>query len=177
MGHKIYIQDEDRLLIKQMKNGDSSAIEIFVRKYYPDILKYCRRRTSSNEDAMDLTQEVFLRFFSNFSSYTHYGKAKNYLYVIANHICIDSYKKGQDHICFNEDIGIKQKDISIEDRLSLEEEIQKLPGNLKQVIEFYYYQGLKISEISKILQIGIPLVKYRLSQAKRILKKRMEKEK
>lgn len=63
MSHKIYIQDEDRLLIKQMKNGDSSAIEIFVRKYYPDILKYCRRRTSSNEDAMDLTQEVFLRFF------------------------------------------------------------------------------------------------------------------
>ena len=56
--------DEDSLLIQKIKCGDSSAIEDFIRKYYPDILKYCERRTSSKEDAMDLTQEVFMRFFS-----------------------------------------------------------------------------------------------------------------
>ena len=76
MDFNLYKIDEDLHLIKEMKHGDTSAIETFVRKYYSDILKYCRRRTSSNEDAMDLTQEVFLRFFSNFSSYKHYGKAK-----------------------------------------------------------------------------------------------------
>ena len=47
--------DEDSLLIQKIKCGDSSAIEDFIRKYYPDILKYCERHTSSKEDAMDLT--------------------------------------------------------------------------------------------------------------------------
>ena len=176
MDFNLYKIDEDLHLIKEMKNGDASAIEMFVRKYYSDILKYCRRRTSSNEDAMDLTQEVFLRFFSNFSSYKHYGKAKNYLYVIAGHLCVDHYKQAKSFVGLDETMCIELAGVSVEDQISLENAVQELPITLKQVIELYYYQGLKINEISKILQIGVPLVKYRLAQAKKILRNRLEAE-
>lgn len=106
MNSTINKTDEDSLLIKKMKNGDTSAIEVFIRKYYPDILKYCERHTSSKEDAMDLTQEVFMRFFSNFSAYKHYGKAKNYLYVIAGNLCINHYKSRKDNVTFDENLDI-----------------------------------------------------------------------
>ena len=66
--------------------------------------------------------------------------------------------------------------VSVEDQISLENAVQELPITLKQVIELYYYQGLKINEISKILRIGAPLVKYRLAQAKKILRNRLEAE-
>ena len=34
--------DADFLLVKKMRAGDEKAFEIFVKKYYPAILKYCQ---------------------------------------------------------------------------------------------------------------------------------------
>lgn len=173
----IYKFDEDYILLQQIKQGESSAIDTFVRKYYPDILNYCNRRTVNKEDAMDLTQEVFLRFFSTLSIYKHYGKAKNYLYVIANRLCIDNYKTKKDYILFDENIHSKFESMSIEQRISIQTSIQILPPTFKEVVLLYYYQGLTIKEISRILSISIPLVKYRLAQAKKLIKRKMEEEK
>lgn len=34
--------DADFLLVQNMRTGDEKAFEIFVKKYYPAILKYCQ---------------------------------------------------------------------------------------------------------------------------------------
>ena len=57
--------DNDFLLIHRMKNGDDAAIETFVRKHYPVILRYCHLHLSDKSYAEDATQEVFARFFRN----------------------------------------------------------------------------------------------------------------
>ena len=85
--------DNDFLLIHRMKNGDDAAIETFVRKHYPVILRYCHLHLSDKSYAEDATQEVFARFFRTLNQYQHYGKAQNYLYVIAANICRDFYRK------------------------------------------------------------------------------------
>lgn len=85
--------DSDFLLICRMKNGDDDAIEAFVRKYYPVLLRYCHFHIKNQADAEDAVQEVFVRFFSTLSVYQHYGKVQNYLYVIAANLCRDSYRK------------------------------------------------------------------------------------
>ena len=77
---------------------------------------------------------------------------------------------------FDDNIHVKFESISIEERISLRDSIQNLPVSLQMVIELYYYQGLKIKEISKILNISIPLVKYRLSQAKKYIRTTMEEQ-
>lgn len=69
--------DTDLFLIRKMKSGDGSASDQFVRKYYPDILKYCSYHCTNRENAQDLTQETFIRFFEKLSEYHHQGKAKN----------------------------------------------------------------------------------------------------
>ena len=56
--------DSDFLLICRMKNGDDAAIEAFVRKYYPVLLRYCHFHIKNQADAEDAVQEVFVRFFS-----------------------------------------------------------------------------------------------------------------
>ena len=73
----------DFILILQMKQGNDQAFDKFVRKYYTDILAYCRYHCLNQTEAEDLTQETFLRFINNIQFYQHIGKAKNYLYVIA----------------------------------------------------------------------------------------------
>ena len=80
--------DADFLLIHKMKNGDETAMEIFVTKYYPAIRNYCRSHTWTDDDAEDLAQATFERFFHTFTSYHHCGKLANYLYVIAGKMCI-----------------------------------------------------------------------------------------
>ena len=34
--------DIDFLLIRKMKSGDEEAMDTFVRKYYPTVLRYCQ---------------------------------------------------------------------------------------------------------------------------------------
>ena len=81
--------DADFLLLHRMRNGDDQAIEDFVQKYYPMILRYCHIHIRDASYAEDLTQETFARFFRTLSQYQHYGKAANYLYVIAGKLCRD----------------------------------------------------------------------------------------
>ena len=85
--------DADFLLLHRMRHGDDQAIEDFVRKYYPMILRYCQLHIQDLGYAEDLTQETFARFFRTLNQYQHYGKAANYLYVIAGNLCRDHHKK------------------------------------------------------------------------------------
>ena len=64
---------QDLLLIWRMRNGDEGAFDIFVRKYYPRILKYCRYHSATKEQAEDITREVFFKFFSALSGYGYRG--------------------------------------------------------------------------------------------------------
>ena len=85
--------NSDSILIWRMRKGDEKPVDEFVGKYYDRILQYFRLRISDFGQAEDLTQETFEKFFRSFGEYRHYGKAINYLYVIAGNTCKDFYKK------------------------------------------------------------------------------------
>ena len=88
--------DGDLGLILRMRNGSERAAEEFVRKYYGAIGKYCLLHCRNKSDAEDMTQETFARFFRTLPNYQHYGKAVNYLYVIAGNCCRDHCRKHQE---------------------------------------------------------------------------------
>ena len=58
----------------------------------------------------------------------------------------------------------------MEGRMDLEDAIERLPNEMREVILLYYFQGLKLREAAQILGIGLPLVKYRLKKAKELLR-------
>ena len=161
--------DSDFLLIHRMKNGDDTAIETFVRKYYPVILRYCHLHLSDKSYAEDATQEVFARFFRTLNQYQHYGKAQNYLYVIAANICRDFYRNPQEESIE----GLLEEPVSemppLDLRLDVHMALEKLPSELKDVTILFFFQEVKQKEIAKILGIGLPLVKYRIKRAKELL--------
>lgn len=77
----------------------------------------------------------------------------------------------------------RQQESPMEDvinKLTVEWALKQLPDDWKEVIILYYFQELKMTEIAETLQIGLPLVKYRLKQAKiqlgRLLRKEGENE-
>ncbi len=161
--------DTDFFLIKKMRLSDESAIEAFVEKYYFDILKYCKHHCSDTKYAEDLTQETFVHFFESLEKYHHFGKAKNYLYIIAGNLCKDYYKKIAEMPMEKLPESDENQTEHIHNRLLMEWALNKLPQELKEVVILYYFQDLKLREIGNLLQIELPLVKYRIKRAKILL--------
>lgn len=173
--------DLDLLLIQKMKRGDGKAFDLFVHKYYGEIFKYCSYHCHDASYAEDLTQETFLRFFEKLSDYRYIGKTKNYLYTIAGNLCRDYYKKAKESLLeeYPKDIPESFRQSEAEEllnRIAMEAAFDRLPEELREVIFLYYFQELKLAEIADILQIGLPLVKYRIRQAKMRLEKLLREE-
>ena len=168
--------DADFLLLHRMRNGDDHAIEDFVRKYYPMILQYCHIHIRDTGYAEDLTQETFAQFFRTLHQYQHYGKAANYLYVIAGNLCRDHYKKPEaipmEELSEQPVYQMETLDLRLDVHLALEQ----LPSELREVTILYFFQELKQKEIARILGIGLPLVKYRVRRAKELLEQLIGKE-
>ena len=168
--------DTDFLLLHRMRHGDDQAIEDFVRKYYPMILRYCHIHIRDLGYAEDLTQETFAQFFRTLSQYQHYGKAANYLYVIAGNLCRDYHKKPE-AIPMEElpEQPVYQTD-TLDIRLDVHRALKQLQPEMREVTILYFFQELKQKEIARILGIGLPLVKYRIKRAKELLEQLLGKE-
>ena len=161
--------DADFLLLRRMHQGDEGAIEEFVRKYYPLMLRYCRLHLWDAGEAEDVTQETFARFFRTLPQYQHSGKAANYLYVIAGNLCRDSFKKARPLALDDVPQLAREETPALDRKLDVRRALDNLPPELREAAVLYYYQELPQSSIAKILGIGLPLVKYRLKRAKELL--------
>ena len=161
--------DSDLLLIQKMKIGDEQAVDVFVKKYYLKILKYCCLHIHDYGYAEDVAQETFEQFFRTLNQYRHYGKALNYLYVIAANKCKNFYIKKKEVIM--EELP-EQPDYSMNDLaeyMDVHHALNDLPFELREIAILFFFQQLKQKEIAKILGIGLPLVKYRIRKAKELL--------
>lgn len=161
--------DLDFLLVQKMRMGDEKAFEDFVAKYYPKILKYCQIHVRDQGYAEDLTQETFARFFRTFSRYEHSGKAANYLYTIASHACQDYYKRTKEFPCETLPETWDEYVPPPEESLLVDLALETLPQEIRDVAILFFIQGCRQADISKILGISLPLVKYRVRKAKELL--------
>lgn len=160
--------DSDFLLVLRMKRGDLEALDSFVRKYYPLILRYCFAHMPNKSDAEDMAQETFARFFRSFRDYHHQGKALHYLYVIASHVCADFARQQTPSEELSEQMEAECADV--DSVIAVRQAVYSLAEELREVTILYYLQDLSQKEIAKILSIGLPLVKYRLRRAKEQLR-------
>lgn len=161
--------DEDSILLRRMGQGDEDAIESFVRKYYAMILRYCRLHLEDHHEAEDITQETFARFFQTLPQYRHYGKAANYLYVIAGNLCRDNHRKIRPLSLEALPEEPQEQTEALETLLDVRRALALLPPQVREVAVLYYGQALRQHEIARILGISLPLVKYRLRRARELL--------
>lgn len=84
---------KDGDLIRQAQTGDREAFGELYRRYLSRIYGYIRLRVSTAHEAEDLTEVVFLKTFESLARYEDRGTPfAAYLYKIARHTVIDSYR-------------------------------------------------------------------------------------
>lgn len=159
----------DILLIHRMKLGDEHAIEQFIQKYYPVILRYCRLHISDSFYAEDITQDTFERFFRSLDCLQNYGKALNFLYVIAANACKDYYKKKKELLMEELPENVVDETDRLDEKIDIIHAVSQLPEDCREAVILHFFQGMKLKETADILHITLPLVKYRIQKSKKIL--------
>lgn len=166
--------DRDFSLIQKMRAGDEAAAEAFVKKYYPAILRYCCLHICNREDGEDAAQETFERFFRTFEKYRHYGKAGNYLYVIAGNVCKDYFRRKKDVVMAEMPETEGKCMEGLEELMDISRILKSLPEELQETAILYFVQERKQKEIAKITGISLSLVKYRVKRVRELLIKELK---
>ena len=86
------VEYSNRELVRGIKGGDQSALELLVRRWYPRIYGYVFKLTGHEQDAYDLTQDVFIAMMQSIGSYTPWRKFDSWLFTIAHNKCMDYFR-------------------------------------------------------------------------------------
>ena len=76
-------------LIRGIKSGDGDALELLVRRWYPRIFGYVQKTLGNEQDAYDITQEIFLSVVQNIKAIYPWSRFKSWIFTIAHNKCLD----------------------------------------------------------------------------------------
>lgn len=142
----------DDELIEKIRRGDEAAAEELIRRYYPPVFRYCRRRCGSRETAEDLTQETFLRLFKYLPSYRSGGRLKPYLFSIAGRLCLDESRNVP--LCPLEGSQVPSPDGDpfrrVEDRDEIRRLLDALPPEQREAVILRYGERLTYRQIARV---------------------------
>ena len=127
-------------------------MSVDISEQYDKIYKYCYFKTRNVALAEDLTQETFLKYFSQ-KTYIDRGKPLAYLYTIAKNQCIDALKR-QPMDELNEELVEDDRKNNIEVQLSIHQALQLLPTLDQEILLLRYVNELSVGEICKITDLS-----------------------
>lgn len=157
-------------MINQKNRRD--RVESAVETYYEDVYRFCRYYTGNPTDSYDIAQEVFLRYMKYMDS----GGPKNlraYLIMIARNLCCDYFHRQsvqhENTVSFDvlEDIeagGYFRDTRTIADcdsEFYLQELLQSIPQEQREVVILRVHDELKFHEIAKITGCSLSTTKSR----------------
>jgi RNA polymerase sigma-70 factor (ECF subfamily) len=177
-------QDGDEAeLIERARKGDTGAFGILVERYQRRVVGVAMAVVHSQEDALELAQESFVRAFENLDKFESRSSFSTWLYRIAANIAIDFRRRERRHPTMRGE--------------EAETEIQKLPSNVgdsfkqaqrgemsrrikdaldqltpehRAAILLREVEGLSYDEISEVLQCPRGTVMSRLHYARNHLR-------
>jgi RNA polymerase sigma-70 factor (ECF subfamily) len=146
------------------------------------ILKFCQFRVSDREQALDITQEAFMRLWHSLSIGQQIKNGKAYIFTLTRRLIIDWYRKKKS-ISLEEMNELKEMEYEMVDEktihgLDLEPEsrflLQKmdlLPPKHREILELRFIQDLTPLEIGNLLGISANVASVRIYRAVAELKK------
>lgn len=172
----------DEQLVRKYLKRDEEALEELVKRYLPLIFSFVKRYTGNQDNASDITQEVFVKVWKNINSFDQSKFFRTWIFTIAKRTAIDELRK-QKAIPFSvlqkegfEDFIVDESP-SILDQIFLQQQskelalaLNKLPTNYNSVIKLYTNDGLNFREIASKLKEPLNTVKSRYRRGLALLK-------
>jgi RNA polymerase sigma-70 factor (ECF subfamily) len=176
----------DETLIELAQNGDQAAFAAIVERYQSPVYGYLRARLLRSDDAEDLTQEVFLRFYTARSRFDTSHLIRPFLLGIAKNVLREHVRKvkrrkeiGWADICLELEDGDwivpAEEDGEDERRSRLEACISELAQPARHALKWHYAGRLPLSEVAQRLKRTAGAVKLLLFRARQSVKRCLER--
>ena len=181
----------DNELVTRVQQGDKSAFDLLVLKYQHRIVKLVSRYVREPADALDVTQEAFIKAYRALPKFRGDSAFYTWLYRIAintakNHLVslsrrpteVDLENENGEQIELEE----MQKTIETPERLLLTNEIkdtvfdtiERLPDDLRTAITLREVEGMSYEEIALAMDCPIGTVRSRIFRAREAIDVRLK---
>lgn len=167
-------------LVELVLAGEQDAFEVLVERYKDAVQNLAYRMLGNVTEAEDVTQEVFVRAYTQLATYKPAHKFSTWLLSIASHLAIDQLRRRRFLALPLEDVpllewiadigtGPEQSALQGEQQDEIQAYLQRLPGKYRAVILLRYWYDLSYEEIATALHLTPALVKARLHRARELL--------
>lgn len=142
--------------LKLAVSGNNSGFDALYKLYHPKILRKCKRRLKDVEEAEDLTQEIFMKVYSQLKHFKHNSSFSTWLFTIVETQIASTFraKNARPKFVVTEDYDkLLNTRTSIPTQLlscQLQQAIDLLNEKDKRYLELEF-EGRKCTEIGKIL--------------------------
>ncbi len=181
-------QASDRELVSSARQGDLTAFETLVARKTPAVIGVARRIVGNAEDARDVAQMAFLRVWEQLARYDERWSFNTWLYRIATNLSIDFLRSARSRerahgaslylVRQREEVSASETTRAAEDaemQRLFERVSHRLSEKQKAVFVLREMQDCDTREIAGILECGESTVRNHLFNARRILRREIER--
>ena len=173
-------ETSDEVMLIEKAQADPAAFAELYQRYLDRIYLYLRTRTASEEDAADLTQQVFLQAFDALPGYRQRGLPfEAWLFQIARNAVTDSYRRQRSTIpweavpeglqpLLEQDV---ESNILLQERIArLRKLLAQLDPSKRELLALRFGAGLSAPQIAVVVGRSHAAVKKELTRTLRKLK-------
>jgi RNA polymerase sigma-70 factor, ECF subfamily len=160
---------EDADLIAKAGRGDVEAFNLLVSRWERRVFNYLLRILRNREDALDLSQDVFLKAYQNLRKLDDPSRFAPWLFRIAHNEAYSLFRKRKPEADEppqdrgDAAIGISGAGVfPLELTIAVSGALERLSGEQREAVVLKIYQGFKFDEIAEILECPVSTVKSRL---------------
>ncbi|WP_455510150.1 RNA polymerase sigma factor [Butyricimonas paravirosa] len=150
---------DNNLLLVRLQQGDEKAFQGLFKEFYASLCLFATHYLGDREEAADIVQEAFLKYWNKRADFDDYRKIKSFLYVVVRHACLNLLRDREQHSRVSEE-WIADSEQEFRNQVMEEEvhrifnhAIDQLPLQMRVVIN-YSLDGLKNSEIAEKMNLS-----------------------
>ncbi len=174
MNHPLTSYTDEELIVL-MKTDSTIVAEIFSELYDRHknrIYAYTLRVTVSRDDARDILQETFIRFYQSLQT-TFIANVGAYLLITARNLCLNQKRSQRNYEKLSEDIPAEEFLIRFEHKdliTQLSKALACVDFDQREAFVLRYYHTLEYEEIAEITGQNINTIRNRVWRAKEKIK-------
>ncbi|MGG3527674.1 RNA polymerase sigma factor [Bacillus pseudomycoides] len=177
---------EEKQLIEKAQQGSEHAFRILVQTYRHYIFQVIFAILRHEEDAQDITQEVFVKIHASLPSYQFRGLKTWMARIATNHAIDYKRKKEREKVELSlsnetqENIksshNIEALLLTKEQKLLIAQKLRELPENYRDVVLAHYLEDKSYQEIATQQNAEVKTVEMKLYRARKWIKKHWKEE-
>jgi len=161
---------DDAEAIKRCQRGDREAFRHLVERYQKRAVAHAVAILFDRDDAEDVVQDAFIDAFKAIGTFDTARTFYPWFYVLLRHRCYKMTARRRPTESLDEALLIvTQRELPDDTRFALENALQSLTREEREIVLLKYFSGLSYDEIATHLQIPRGTVMSRLFYARRRL--------